>query len=133
MRSLVTFVAIIALAVAAVAAPISRQSLRSHENGLWSLDSSEKLDRWIEIHNLKDAIKTGVFHIDVIARKKGDPVWKIEHLKPHMAISLKALLASIRKPLKKGSVYPETFNYAYEAWLKGDTKPVCRTTVLECL
>ena len=53
-----------------------------------------------------------------------------------MAVTWRALRASVREPLKSGRVYPEHFEQALAAWQKqreaGDA-PVCDRTVLDCL
>ena len=110
--------------------------LFQHENGIWSIQGTEEKNSWVIIHNLKEAKDTGVFHIEVIARKVDDPAWKIEHVVKHMAITKSALSASVLKPLDKGAVYPETFDTAFEEWCKqnsGKGGSVCTSSITDCM
>ncbi|HTZ00437.1 MAG TPA: DUF5086 family protein, partial [Rhodocyclaceae bacterium] len=61
------------------------------------------------------------------------PPWQFRHLAKHMAVTEAALRAGIVKPLKKGAVYPESFDAAYVEWKALGDGPVCRTSVMECL
>ena len=88
------------------------------------------------IHNLKEARETGVYHIEVLARGIDDPVWKIEHVAAHMAITESALAASVLAPLNKGAVYPEIFDDAFMDWQKqnaGKGGAICASTIAECM
>ena len=111
--------------------------LLGHRPGLWSIAPDGKTDRWIEIHHLDEAKSSGVFHVEVLGRRRGDPVWKIRHIAPHLAVTTEALNRSVVEPLKRGSVYPETFDGAYAAWRKakseGGNAPICESTVIECM
>ena len=93
--------------------------------------------RWVEIHNLGGAKQTGLFHVEVLGRRRGDPAWKVEHLVPHLAITTAALRRSIVEPLAGLSVYPETFEDAYRLWQKAGgaagKRPICESTVDDCL
>lgn len=103
---------------------------------IWSIKNTAKQNRWVIIHNLNEANNTGIYHIEVIGRNKKDPVWKIEHLAKHIAMTKPALLASIIKPLSKGEVYPESFDNAFSNWQKendGKGGAVCNTSVLDCM
>jgi hypothetical protein len=66
----------------------------------WALPASSKVIRWLDIHNLSDARSEGLYHIEVLERSAGDPVWKFKRLVPHMAITESALRASVSKPIK---------------------------------
>lgn len=105
------------------------------DGSLWALPPQGKLTRWVEIHDPATAA-TGVYHVEVLGRAAGAKPWQVQPLAPHMAVTEAALRASVTRPLKRGSVYPETFEYAYEAWKKqaamGDA-PVCRTSIMDCL
>ncbi|MBU0990987.1 MAG: DUF5086 domain-containing protein [Proteobacteria bacterium] len=107
-----------------------------YPTGIWAIAGLPDQDRWIIIHNLEEAKKTGVFHIEVIGREKGQPVWSIKHICNHMAVSAEALRRSVIRPLKTGAVYPESFDTAFAEWKKkaaNNEAPVCRTSVTECL
>jgi hypothetical protein len=72
----------------------------------------------------------------VIGRKHGNAAWQVEHLVRHMAITEKALKASVKTPLNKGAVYPESFNNAYSSWQKendGKGGAICDTSLIECM
>ncbi len=111
-------------------------TLQNHPQGIWSMPPTQQENRWLIIHNLTQAKQTGIYHIEVIGRGKHDPVWKIKHLANHIAISEAALNRSIVAPLKKGAVYPESFESAYSQWQKlnnGAGGEVCQTDVVQCL
>jgi Domain of unknown function (DUF5086) len=135
MRKVVGMVSLgLALLVSHVYA-LEDAALFHHSAGLWQLTATKQLNRWIEIHNLAEAETTGIFHVEVIGREKGKPAWAIQTLCKHMAITLAALKRSVIRPLKSGAVYPESFQYAYEAW-KHDAESqryVCDRSVLACL
>ncbi len=110
--------------------------LYTHEKGIWSIEGTDKHDRWVIIHGLTKSIGSGIFHIEVIAREKSAPKWDIERLVNHLAITEKALKSSIIKPLNSGSVYPEPFDNAYDQWLKSNSGKggvVCSTSVIKCM
>jgi hypothetical protein len=122
-------------AAASPARALEAAAIFDHKAGIWSIDGSAKLTRWIVIHGLAASAQSGVFHIEVIGREKGRPAWDIRHLCNHMAITLAALEKSVRKPLKSGAVYPESFDTAFARWQKQPEaqRPVCDSSVLECL
>lgn len=111
-------------------------AVQSHPQGIWSIASTPKENRWLIIHNLSEAKTSGTYHIEVIARAKGDPVWKIKHIANHIAITESALTRSIITPLKKGAVYPESFESGYSKWKSlnnGAGGEICQTNVVQCL
>jgi hypothetical protein len=110
-------------------------ALFKHELGLWQIAPRGALARWIEIHNLDEAKRSGVFRIEVLAQRKGKTRQPIQHLKAHMAITLNALKRSVVRPLRSGSVYPESFTAAYARWqaLPEAQRQVCDRGVTECL
>jgi len=105
-------------------------------NEIWQLPSSATGSRWLIIYNLASAETDGIYHIEVIEQPFGAEAWNIKHVANHLAVTPEALRASIIKPLKKGAVYPESFENAYAEWKKqnvqGDAS-VCNTSVVECL
>ncbi len=107
-----------------------------HKLGIWQIQGTANQQRWLIIHNLKEAKATGVFHIEIIGRNKGQPAWSIVHLRDHMAISLEALKRSVIRPLKSGGVYPESFDAAHAQWEKAADQGrsnICATSVADCL
>ena len=111
-------------------------NLETNSTGIWSIAQTAQQNRWIIIHNLSEAQTTGIYHIEVIGRNKKAPIWQIEHLAKHIAINKPALLKSIIKPLKKGDVYPESFDNAFSMWQKenyGKGGAVCTSSVVECM
>ena len=111
--------------------------LFDHRPGLWSLPPEGETLRWVEIHNVEEARQSGVFHIQVLSRRRADPAWKVQSVAAHMAITVAALQRSVVSRLSTGSVYPERFDDAYRAWLRahqaGAAAPICDTTVDRCL
>lgn len=103
---------------------------------IWALPSPPGVVRWIVIHNLASAQADGMFHIEVLERKAGDPAWKFKHLAKHMAVTEAALRASIVRPRKRGMVYPETYDYSLAQWQRDQDAgraAVCGSTIAECL
>ena len=111
--------------------------LFDHRPGLWSLPADGETLRWVEIHNLDEAKRSGVFHIQVLSRRRADPAWQVHSVAAHMAVTVAALKRSVVSRLSTGSVYPERFDDAYRAWLhaqeRGGAAPICDTTVDRCL
>ena len=107
-----------------------------HPSGIWQVQGTATQKRWLIIHNLKEARTSGLFHIEIIGRDKGQPVWAVVHVCNHMAITLEALKRSIIRPLKSGAVYPESFDSAYARWMKEADQgqpEICTTTIADCL
>ena len=105
-------------------------------NEIWALSSGSVNHRWLVIHNLPTAAQEGVYHIEVMERLPSEKPWQFKHLAKHMAISEEALRASLIKPMKRGAVYPETFNDAFAEWKKQNAEgraEVCQTSVAACL
>ena len=108
----------------------------AHRNGLWSIEPTKKMKRWIIIHDMESSVNNRVYHIEVIGRAHDAPAWQVERLVRHMAITEKALKASVKKPLTSGAVYPESFDSAYASWHlenNGRGGVICDTTVRECM
>ena len=134
MRGLITAIAVLICMAAAHAGSADR--LQRHEKGIWSIAGTATHDRWIVIHDLAEAARSGIYHIEVLARRKKDPRWKIERIRPHLAITAQALDRSIVAPLASGAVYPESFDDAFHRWQEERIRGsgiVCETSVLECL
>jgi hypothetical protein len=131
----VLLLAVVMLAHHAHARAIDEAALYAHTAGLWQIASKGPLTRWIEIHNLEEAKQSGVFHIEVLGRAQGKARGPVEHVRSHMAITPAALLRSVLKPLKTGSVYPESFNSAHARWLSlpAAARAVCDRNVVACL
>lgn len=120
------------------AAAVSIEQVYAHKAAIWSLPDDQHVKRWVVIHNLKSAAQDKVFHLEIIARNKGDKVWQVQRLVKHMAVSPQALLADIQRPLNKGAVYPEPFNNAFVLWKKQSltAEPqtmVCQSSILACM
>ena len=110
--------------------------LLQHGKGIWSIAGTTEKKMWIVIHNLKKAKETGIYHIEVLARGFNEPVWKVEHVVKHMAITQSALASSVIKTLNKGAVYPETFDNAYNDWQKQNSGKggfICTSNLAECM
>ncbi|MGS8176728.1 DUF5086 family protein [Pseudomonas aeruginosa] len=96
------------------------------EQPLWSLPAAPGLSRWLIVHNLSS----------VLERRQGQQPWQFQRLAAHLALTEQALRASIVAPLKRGGVYPESYQFAYRQWQERQAAgqaPVCRRTVDECL
>ena len=77
-----------------------------------------------------------LFHVSVLSREKGRPVWNLKHVVPHMAITEAALRRSVTGPAPKQRMsYPEQYDEGYSQWRKLRAQanaPICETSVLEC-
>jgi hypothetical protein len=103
---------------------------------LWSIGGPSGSVRWIEIHNLGTVKADGLYHIEVLERRSIDPPWKFQSLAHHMAVTEEALRASVIAPFGRGSVYPETYEGAFNKWKIAQANHnafVCKTTVIACL
>ena len=102
----------------------------------WLLPGTPSEDRWIEIHEIEGSGADTLFHISVLSRQKGQPVWNLQHVQPHMAITEPALRRSVLGPAPKQRMsYPEQYNAGYSQWrsLRAQhNAPICETSVLEC-
>jgi hypothetical protein len=106
------------------------------ENDVWQLGRTDSTVQWLVIHDLADGRQSGVYHVEVLERRLGDPTWQFTRLAAHMAVTAAALRRSVQKPLRSGRVYPEHFDQAFAKWKEqreAGTARVCETTVLECL
>ena len=105
-------------------------------SGIWAIRGTAVETRWIEIHQVENKKGALLYHIEVLARKLGNPSWQLVHLVPHMAITKAALKRSITGPSRDRSVYPETFDDAYVQWQELDAAgkaPICDQSVEECM
>ena len=106
------------------------------ESTMWKLESKPGFERWLEIHGLASAQQTGIYHVQVLERRAGSPAWQHTSLANHLALTEGALRASITAPSKAKSVYPESFNAAFNQWdarQKSGEEALCKTSVAECL
>ena len=133
MKSLFIFMALMTLAISPARAG-AQPDIYSTDFG--EITGKAGNDTWVEINNRKEAQTNGVAHISVITRTKGAPVWKIEWVCPHIAITTDALKRSVIRPFKARAVYPEAFYEAYGHW-KTDKKKgpavICSTSVQDFL
>jgi hypothetical protein len=103
---------LLASALLAFAAAEQTPDLFENRSGIWALSPDGDHLRWVEIHDLDEARRSGVFHVEVLARRSADPAWKVDHVVPHLAVTAAALRRSVRGPLARGGVYPEAFDTA---------------------
>jgi hypothetical protein len=129
-------IAIALLAASIEAEDAAQQPAKPGEHDVWEISAAAATVKWLVIHNLAEGKVSGVFHVEVLERRKMDPPWRFKRLAPHLAITESALRASVRKPLRSGRVYPEQFDQAFAAWKKEDAAgraPICDQTVTDCL
>lgn len=103
---------------------------------IWRLPGTPSEERWLEVHQIEGSDAGTLFHISVLSRKRGAPVWSLEHLVPHMAVTESALHRSVIGPAPKERMsYPEQYNEGYDQWRKlraQSSAPICETSVLDC-
>ena len=118
------------LAVVSLSVPAAEPSFTPMST--WRLPGTPTEVRWLEIHQIEGPL----FHISVLSRVKGQPIWSLKHLTAHMAITEPALRRSVTGPAPKERFsYPEQYNEGYDHWQKLQAKgnaPICETSVLEC-
>jgi hypothetical protein len=103
---------------------------------VWELRGTDSTVRWLVIQDLAAGKESGVFHVELLERKKADPAWRFRRLAAHMAVTAAALRVSVGKPLRSGRVYPEHFEQAFAEWRKqqeAGTATVCERNILDCL
>jgi Domain of unknown function (DUF5086) len=128
--------ATVALTVSFSAALAAETAADLAEGSIWMLAPTSNEIRWLEIHHVERGGPNSVYHVSVLARGKSDPVWKVQHLVPHIAITDAALRRSvIELTVRIRPSYPETYDDAYRRWLalKSDGKAAtCDTSIIEC-
>ncbi len=133
MNRLLIFLAVLSLAIYGARAG-SQPDIYS--TNFWEIGGKAGNVTWVEIHNSKEAKNTGVAHVSVITRKQGSPVWEIEWVCPHIAITTEALKRSVIRPFKTREVYPERFLEAYKRWKEDEKKGaavICSTSLQDFL
>ena len=119
-------------------------ALRSVKN--WEVRGAPGKITWVELHLQPTRLPLqgdpgsgdpSVIHVELLTRKRTDKSWEVEHLQPHVAITLDALRRSVVRPLRpKNGVYPESFNFGYKHWKEeadAGKRIVCSTTLYECV
>jgi hypothetical protein len=133
MKRLFTFLALIVLAVSTARAG----SLPDiYSTNFWKIEGKVGNQTWVEIFNCDEAKTNGIAHVSVITRKEGSPVWKIEWVAPHVAITTDALKRSVLSPFKTRGAYPEHFYEAYDRWKEEKKKGkaiICTTSLQDYL
>lgn len=107
-----------------------------YSTNYWEIAGSAEKITWVEIHNSQEAKATGIAHLEVLARRKGDPVWEVQHVCPHMAITTDALQRSVLRPFHGKSVYPETYESAFARWklaAQNGSATICTTSIEDYL
>jgi hypothetical protein len=104
-----------------------------YSTNYWEIAGSAEKMTWVEIHNRQEAKSTGIAHIEVLARRRSDPVWEVQHVCFHMAITTDALRRSVLRPVQVKSVYPETYEAAFARWKLAaqEGSPMICTTSIE--
>ncbi len=100
---------------------------------MWSIESNDKLSKRVIIHNIMTAKEDNIFHIEVVGTEDPQQPWRVTRLKSHLAIKPEVLAPSLISPLSKGKVYPEHFNFEFEAWQKQQIKIICTTELFKCI
>lgn len=131
MMKTIIFISIILLAN--VCASATLEEVYSHEYGVWSIESNDKLSKRVIIHNIITAKDDNIFHIEVVGTEDPQQPWRVTRLKSHLAIKPEVLAPSLISPLSKGKVYPEHFNFEFEAWQKQQIKIICTTELFKCI
>jgi hypothetical protein len=130
----ITSVAVILWVVLAVLPAAADTSFTSMST--WHLPGTPSEERWLEVHQIEGSGASTLFHISVLSREKGQPVWSLKHVLPHMAITEAALRRSVTGPAAKERMsYPEQYDEGYSQWRKlraQGNAPICETSVLEC-
>lgn len=132
MKTLSVLIAFLCSLSALVAAPPPDV----YSTDYWQIAGPPGKVTWVEIHNRAEAPTSGVAHVEVLARKQGAPVWEVEHVCAHLAVTTAALQRSVMRPYRTRSVYPEAFITAYQRWKADEQKGVavvCSTSIQDVL
>ncbi len=118
-------------------APLFADDLPFQPGTQWALPSTATDLRWVEIRDVERTAAGTVYHISVLARKRGAAVGNIRHLVPHIAITAAALQQSVTKALpQERQSYPETYDESHQKWLailqEEGHAPICETSVTTC-
>jgi Domain of unknown function (DUF5086) len=128
--------AAVALALTFSTMPAAEAAADFAEGSIWMLSPTSNEIRWLEIHSVDSGDPIVLYHVSVLVRGKSDPVWKVQHLIPHLAITNAALKRSVIKPaVRIRESYHETYDDAYRKWLalRADGKAtICDTSITEC-
>ena len=106
------------------------------DSGSWALQSPTQAKRWVIIRDLGEGHSTGIYHVEVLERLPGQQRWQFKRLAAHMAVTTKALRASVVRAIKRDEPYPELFREGLARWRKlneGGQAPICATTITDCL
>lgn len=125
-------IAILVLMVQGLAAPIRVFP----EGTTWQIAGTRTQTRWVEVHEAEGFAGGKLYHVEVLALKKGDARWHVLHIVPHMAITELALTRSVWRRSKAGGVYPETFAFGLAEWRRqkeAGLPSICELSVVECL
>lgn len=123
-------------AVLALTRPAAAQWTGPIDRTVWEIPADKGSHRWLIIRGTPQSSQDNLYHIEVLERKAGQPAWSFHRVAEHLALTETALRADIVRPLKRGDVYPETYDNAYAAWLKLDSasrRPVCTSRLSDCL
>ena len=102
----------------------------------WEIPGPANKITWVEIHNSKEAKISGIAHVSVLSRKKGDPVWELVWVSDHIAITTEALKRSVSRPFKTRGAYPERYYEARKKWQDDQNigkAIICCTSIQELL
>jgi hypothetical protein len=58
-----------------------------YSTDFWEIPGPASKTTWVEVHNSKEAKISGIAHISVHTRKKGAPVWELNWVCDHIAIT----------------------------------------------
>jgi len=125
-----------AFACATLGAAGSAPSLDLYASAYWEIKGEAEKLTWIEIQNPDEARSGGLAHVSVLARKKDAPVWQVEWIRAHIAITAEALARSVVRPLKIRGSYPEKYLDARRHWDEDRVKGValvCTTSIQDYL
>ena len=118
MKRLLTFLVLAFTGLAAQAG--SKPEVYS--TNFWEVEGKTGYVTWVEIYNSPEARTNGIAHVSVVRQKQDDPVWKLEWVCPHIAITTDALKRSVIRPLKAKGAYPEHFYEALNRWKEDKRK-----------
>jgi len=100
----------------------------------WQLPATPSEDRWLEVHQIEGVGANMLFHVSVLSREKGHPVWSLKHVVPHMAITEAALRRSVTGPAPKQRMsYPEQYNEGYINGASCELRATRRSAKHRCL
>ena len=75
MRSFAILAATLLLASVLAGAAAAGEPDVPGDHDVWELSRTDTTTRWLVVHNLAEGKQSGLFHVEILERRNGDPAW----------------------------------------------------------